>query len=113
MPWTYAGDFERHLEAGGGRRHHPHMAIAAQISRESALESLHLGPARQLTRAKYVGDGRDALGIDGRARKGQKRLHAELLETRITPAQINAMPSTLAGPMLSPSQVTDTAATTT
>src|SRR6202035_2523881 len=50
------------------------LALAAQISCQSALESLHLGTARQLTRAEYVGNGRDALGVDGRTRKGKKGL---------------------------------------
>jgi hypothetical protein len=36
-----------------------------------------------------------------------------LRDTRTTPAQINAIPITLAGVMLSPSHITDTAATTT
>ncbi len=105
--------FERHLEAGGGRGHHAHMAPAAQVGRERALESLHLRPAGQLAGAEYLGDGRDALRVDGGAGKGKKGCHAELLETRTTPAQIRAMPSTLAGAMPSPSHSTDTTATTT
>ena len=113
VPGTHARDFEGHFEAGRGRRHHPHVAFTAEVRRERALESRDLGPARQLTRAKHIGNGRDARLIDGGTRKGKKGLQAGLLETRITPAQINAMPSTLPGAMLSPSHSTETAATTT
>ena len=89
------------------------MTIAAQVGRERALEDLHLGSAGQLSRTEYIGDRGNALVIDRRTRKRKKGYQAELLETRKTPAQISAIPSTLAGAMLSPSHTTDTAATTT
>ncbi len=111
---TDAGDFESHLQTGGSRSHHPHLTVASQVGHERGLECLDLGAAGQLTRTKYIADRRNAVGIDGRTGKGQKGLHqAELLETRITPAQIKAMPSTLGRVMLSPSHVTDTTATAT
>src|SRR4029077_15022833 len=100
-------------EPGGCRCHDPHLTSPAEVCNQIGFERGYLGAAGQLPQPKHIGNRGNALLIDRRPRKRQKRLHTELRETRTTPVQMSAIPSILPGVKLSPSQATDTAATTT
>src|SRR5277367_5816287 len=67
---AHPADLESHFQACCRRSHHAYMAILSEIRRQRRLEGLYLRTARQLPRAKYLGDCSDGVRVDGGSREG-------------------------------------------